>query len=491
MGKLPLNWAASTLGEICSKPQYGWTCQASKRGTLRIIRTTDISKKQISWDTVPFCANAPENIDKYRIKKNDILVSRAGSVGVSYRVDKVPYDAVFASYLIRFKPKSTINPKYIEYYLMSDDYWKSIFEFSAGIAVPNVNASKLSDLQIPVAPITEQHRIVAKLEKLLAKVDKCKKRLEKIPAILKRFRQSVLAAACSGKLTEDWRGRHPGVESAEDLLLKIVKERKSQYHKECENRNKKSIEILTMSKGPSLESPNETNLPSSWKYILSYDLFSFVTSGSRGWAKYYSKEGAKFIRIGNLSHSTIDIDLENIQRIHPPHGSEGNRTRIKENDILISITADTGMIGFVQFDIGEAYVNQHIALSRPVKGYSAKYLAWFLASEDGQNQFNALQRGVTKAGLGLDDIKGIRVPSPPMEEQHEIVRRVEALFKTADQVEARHLKAKVQVDKLTQSILAKAFRGELVPQDPNDEPASELLKRIKAEKAKTITERKI
>ena len=110
-------------------------------------------------------------------------------------MDEVPYDTVFASYLIRFKPFGEIQPKYLEYFLQSDAYWKSISQYSAGIAVPNVNASKLSTLLVPIAPANEQERIVAKLEKLMAKVDQCKARLEKIPLILNRFRQSVLAAA--------------------------------------------------------------------------------------------------------------------------------------------------------------------------------------------------------------------------------------------------------------------------------------------------------
>ncbi|MDF1590411.1 MAG: restriction endonuclease subunit S, partial [Desulfobacterales bacterium] len=112
-------------------------------------------------------------------------------------------------------------------------------------------------------------------------------------------------------------------------------------------------------------------------------------------------------------------------------------------------------------------------------------------TDDAKKYFfaNASQT-VNLASINMTTLANVPVPIPPFEEQNEIVRRVEALFKTADQVEARYKKAKSQVDKLTQSILAKAFRGELVPQDPNDEPASELLKRIKAEKAKTIAESK-
>jgi hypothetical protein len=193
--ELPQGWAATTLGQICSKPQYGWTCRAAKTGEIKYVRTTDISDGAIDWATVPYCEEGPEDVEKYRVTANDILVSRAGSVGVSLRIADVPYDAVFASYLIRFKPLNGISPKYVEFFLKSDSYWRSISEFSAGIAVPNVNATKLASLELPLSPSAEQRRIVAKLEILLDKVDASQQRLTKIPVLLKRFRQSVLAAA--------------------------------------------------------------------------------------------------------------------------------------------------------------------------------------------------------------------------------------------------------------------------------------------------------
>lgn len=221
-GELPKWWIYSKLGDICSKPQYGWTSPASHTGNLKYLRTTDISSGKINWRTVPYCAKVPEDIAKYTVRENDILVSRAGSVGISYRIETHSDNAVFASYLIRFKPLENItNSKYIEFYLKSHLYWQSISEFTSGIAVPNVNASKLASLDIPLPPLNEQRRIVAKLEKLLAKVESSKQRLERIPTILKRFRQSVLAAACSGRLTADWRELHPDVEPAEELLKRI------------------------------------------------------------------------------------------------------------------------------------------------------------------------------------------------------------------------------------------------------------------------------
>ena len=448
MNNLPKGWIVATLGEICTKPQYGWTCSAEKIGNVKYVRTSDISEGTIGWDSVPCCREAPSDIEKYRIHRDDILVARAGSVGVSYRIKDVPYDAVFASYLIRFNALEGVESQYIEHYLKSDNYWRSILEFTAGIAVPNVNASKLASLEIPLPPLNEQRRIVAKLEKLLDKVGACQQQLEKIPIILKRFRQAVLAAACSGLLTADWREKNPKAES-----------------------------VKRVGDG---DPPSDFDLPSTWNWLLSSRAFGFVTSGSRGWARYYSDKGPMFLRVGNLNHDTITLDLSAIQRVSPPSSVEGWRTKVVEGDILISITADVGMIALVEAGIEEAYINQHVALARPVGNMDRRYLAYFLTAQNGgQKQFFNLQRGATKVGLGLNDIRSIWVARPPISEQQEIVRRVEALFALADQIEIRYQKIKNYVDNLTQSILTKAFRGELVPQDPNDEPASELLKRLR------------
>jgi type I restriction enzyme, S subunit len=422
-----------------------------------------------------FC-NKPQKISN----PGDILISVRAPVGPTNICKEI---SCIGRGLASLRPKGEISAKYLFYFMRNIEPWLSTQ--GTGSTFSAISRRDLEQIEFLLAPLNEQKRIVAKLEKLLAKVDDCKERLEKIPAILKRFRQSVLAAACSGELTADWRKEHRDIETSEDLL-KRIKQEKEENQDRRRIAKKKGAGKTALSTVPDAE----PEIPSSWVYALSFDLFTFVTSGSRGWAKYYAPEGAKFIRIGNLAHDTIDLNLPTIQHVIPPDGSEGVRTRIQKNDILVSITADTGMIGLIQEDIGEAYINQHIALSRPVKGLDARYLSWFLTSKQGQEQFKALQRGATKAGLGLDDIKRICVPLPPIEEQKEIISRVEALFKIADAVESRYLRSVFHINRLAQSILAKAFRGELVPQDPKDEPASELLKRIKADRERSKKELK-
>lgn len=355
----------------------------------------------------------------------------------------------FASYLIRVSLREGCLPRWLAWYINSHhgrDWIASVVNQQVGQA--NVSGGKLRALEVPIPPINEQRRIVAKVDALLTKVDASNKRLERIPTILKRFRQAVLAAASDGRLTEDWRRLQPN-QVPENVDTKIID-------------------------GPS-------QLPSSWNWVSSSQLFEFVTSGSRGWAQYYSDSGPLFIRVGNLNHDSIKLDLTSIQCVRPPDGSEGIRTRVRKGDILISITADVGMVALVQENLDEAYINQHVALARPNGKINSTFLAWFLASSSGgQRQFGELQRGATKVGLGLDDIRAIWVAEPPLDEQGELVRRISNLFALADLIEDRYAKAKAQVDRLTQSILSKAFQGELVPQNPSDEPARALLERLKS-----------
>ena len=436
-------WIECALGQVCTKPQYGWTSKASKKGKIKYLRTTDISDGKLDWSTVPFCIEEPSEIEKYQVYKNDILVSRAGSVGFNFRIkEDVSFKAAFASYLIRFKAFDEVTAKYIDYFLKSESYWKQISDFTAGIAIPNVNASKLEELVIPVAPFNEQQRIVAKLDELMEKIDRSRARLERIPKILKRFRQSILSAAVSGKLTEEWRNQN-------------------------------------------LE--NEINVdydtPSSWIETRLGDISTLITSGSRGWAKYYAEQGSIFIRAQNLNADILD--LEDIAYVRIPNKSEGLRTKIQKNDLLITITgANVTKSAIVESEIEEAYVSQHVGLVRLKDESISKFIYYAIVSPShGRKQLLESAYGQGKPQLNLDNIKNVEITVPTNEEGFEIVRRVEQLFSLADKIEARYTKAKGQLDKLPQSLLAKAFRGELIPQDSTDEPASVLLERIEKEKA--------
>jgi len=492
--ELPNGWILSTLGDISTKPQYGWTTKANhESGNVKLLRTTDITSGQINWATVPYCSKEPDDLDKYLLEVGDIVISRAGSVGVSYLITDTE-NAVFASYLIRFRPTAPVDKKYTYYFLKSPDYWKAIGKSTLGIAIPNVNATKLAKVKIPIAPEDEQKRIVEEIEKQFSRLDEAVANLKRIKANLKRYKASVLKAAVEGRLTEEWRKANPDVEPADKLLERILIERHRKWEASELDRMKAKGKVPRDDKWKDkYKEPSQGDisklieLPNEWLWVSSDQLFWFVTSGSRGWAKYYSDSGAVFLRIGNLNHDSVSFDLKKIKFVKPPKGAEGTRTKVKENDILVSITADVGMIGIVPKGFGEAYINQHISLARPVNSINSLYLAWYLTSRLGQNQFGALQRGATKAGLGLDDIRSVNIPMPPFEEQEEIISKIEKRLSVIDEIDIEVEKNLKRSKYLRQSILKKAFSGKLVPQDPNDEPVSILMEKIKQELVKNGT----
>ncbi|HYO72048.1 MAG TPA: restriction endonuclease subunit S [Archangium sp.] len=231
-------------------------------------------------------------------------------------------------------------------------------------------------------------------------------------------------------------------------------------------------------------------LPPGWALASGRELFVFVTSGSRGWADFYSDTGPVFVRIGNLEHHTISLDLRETQRVQPPTGVEGTRTKTRPDDILISITADVGMVGLVRPSLGEAYINQHIALARPVLGLNAAYLAWFLTSPRGKSQLRSMERGATKKGLGLDDIRAVKFPIAPLPEQERIVGEIEKQFTRLDAGVAALKRVQAQLKRYRASVLKAACEGRLVPTEAelarrekrDYEPADKLLARILKER---------
>ncbi|MEP1080138.1 restriction endonuclease subunit S [Leptolyngbya sp. PL-A3] len=229
-------------------------------------------------------------------------------------------------------------------------------------------------------------------------------------------------------------------------------------------------------------------IPEGWCWTTGDVVFSFITSGSRGWAQYYADSGVAFLRMGNLNHASITIDLTDIQRVRLPQGVEGTRSRVQKGDILLSITADIGMIGLVPENFEEAYINQHVALARPFPKLNAAFLAWYLAAQYGaQKQFLELQRGATKTGLGLDDIRAIKIPLPPRREQERIVEKIEELFTQLDAGVELLKKLKKKLKRYRQAVLKAAVEGKLTQEwreahRDTLEPASVLRDRILKER---------
>lgn len=321
-----------------------------------------------------------------------------------------------------------IDPLYLYYYANTELFINQLWSKAVATTISIVNKSKMETNNVPLPPLAEQSSIVARIESFFAKLDEAKEKIQEVLDGADLRRAAILHQAFTGKLTEKWR--------------------------------------------------RENGVADKWIETSSAKLFEYVTSGSRGWAQYYSNDGAIFLRMGNLNHGTIDLDLNDIQYVSLPDKTEGQRSRVKKGDILISITADVGMVACIKSDMEEAYINQHVALARPVEGVYPEFIAWYFVSDVGLKQLQNMQRGATKVGLTLKDIKSVKLKMPHVEEQQEIVRLLDNLLSREQSTVTACEEALTTIDTLKKSILARAFRGELGTNDPAEPNAKELLKDI-------------
>lgn len=218
---LPKSWRWAKLGQLCKKPQYGWTTKSVPTDGLPYLRITDISSGNVDWSSVPSCVNSPTNIEKFLLKDGDIVVSRSGaSVGFSH-ILRDPPKAVFASYLIRLRVSENLLPEYLAFYLQSPTYWNTISDNKIGSAIPNVNAKKLVNIPIPVPSRPEQQDIIDHVESAFSQLDtiadSIKNGLEQVAAL----RRSALAEAFAGRLVP----QDPDDEPASALLKRIAASR--------------------------------------------------------------------------------------------------------------------------------------------------------------------------------------------------------------------------------------------------------------------------
>jgi type I restriction enzyme, S subunit len=444
---LPNGWKLEALGNLSSAIQYGYTAKAQAEPVgPKLLRITDIQNDTVRWEEVPFCKIKKEEKQKYLLAPNDILFARTGAtVGKSYLIrDQVP-DSVFASYLIRVRLTREVTPKYVAYFFKSTDYWRQITESQAGIGQPNVNGTKLAQIEIPVAPPDQQQRIVAEIEKQFS-------RLDEAVANLKRYKAAVLKAAVEGKLTEDWRKQHPNVEPASKLLEHILVERQEKWS----GRGK-------YKEPDKPDTSNLSPLPEKWTWASVDQLTSHITSGSRDWTRYYGRGSGTFILAQNVR--LMRLDLSDRQAVDPPKSdAETVRTRVSIGDLLVTIVgAKTGEVCRIPMELVEHFVCQSVARLRPVMPASAKFMELYLASpENGQAQWKHYIYGQGRPHLSFEQLKMTAIAVPPLAEQQKIVPEVERRLSVIEELESAVEANLTRADRLRQLILRHAFSGNLI-----------------------------
>ncbi len=478
--KLPKSWAECKLGDIIisrkgKKPRQ--VVNEKRGGFFPYILIDEMEGKKIRYYTND--SNIP------RVTKNDVLLVWDGSIGKCGS----GLEGAIGSTLVGLTPLGKIPTKFIEYLLKYINNF--IRETSTGTGLQHINKDFFKICYVKIPPLNEQKRIVNKLEKLMTSIETLTKRIEKIPLLLKRFRQSVLAAAVTGKLTGDWREKKKNIQTIFDMIDEIRERRKLYF----ENLNRVvALDGKSKPRKPENLFPfvqTNDNYPETWGIMTFSDISSIkqysMSSGPFGSSlgtKDYQEKGIPVVRGQNIQGGTFIA--KNFVFISDEKAYELTRSTAVPNDIVIvAVGAGVGNSAIIPNEIEKVVLSQNCnKFTLDTEFIVPKFILANLQVSVLKEQMDDFTTDTAREFLSLTNLKKIEFPIPPTQEQEEIVRRVEALFKTADKLEERYKKAKAYTDKLKQSILAKAFRGELVPQDPNDEPASVLLEKIKKEKEK-------
>lgn len=476
MSELPKGWAAATFDDVIYSITNGLNGKQNKDGNgIPVSRIESIASQVVDMSRVGYLDKYDEEtLEKYRLQPGDILFSHINSpihIGKTAICENT-ISLYHGVNLLRIVLSDAIVPKFFNNYCK---FIRARGDFSSNaqhaVNQSSLNQKKIKSFKIVIPPKQEQVRIANKLDSILAKVDKAQARLDKIPAILKRFRQSVLAAATSGELT-----KHAVYQSGD-------------YYKSLR------AEIDSNAKSKKLKPQSESEV------TLAHELFDGIT-----WPKWecyplellvdpdrgipygivqtgeYQEVGIPTIRCGDVKYLKIKTDA--LKLVSPEIEEKYVRTRLKGREVLLAIRGTVGNAAVVTDELIDirANISREVAMIPVRDNIDPHYIALLLQSPGGYRALAEKVRGVAQKGINLADVKRFVTPLPCLEEQGDIVKKVGELFNKANKVEKQYLDAKARLDRLTQSILAKAFRGELVTQDPNDEPAEKLLERIVAEK---------
>jgi Type I restriction modification DNA specificity domain len=334
MTTIPGAWQTASLGELADDISYGFTASATNKPVgPRMLRITDIQNGKVDWTADPYCGEGTNETDL--LKVGDLVIARTGATtGKSFLIRALPGRAIFASYLIRVRASKAVEPEYLYSYLQSADYWSQIQTVAKGTAQPGANASILSRLSVPLAPVREQRRIVTRLDGFSAKSSRAQDHLDNIPRLVEKYKQAILAVAFRGDLTRDWRNARLPVQIGLELRAHLLRQHQCWYR---DNKAAKKVPLVDFS--------GETDLPLlpiSWTWMPVAGLATSVVDGVHKKPTYVDK-GIPFVTVRNLTAGP-ELTFQGCRFItEADHAEFTQRTAPTRGDILISKDGTLGV----------------------------------------------------------------------------------------------------------------------------------------------------
>jgi type I restriction enzyme S subunit len=461
------NWLEVPLTDVCSLITDGTHHSPlnTRAGKFKYVTAKNIRPWGLDLTDMTF-VDADTHAGIYArcpVAYGDVLYIKDGVTTGIAAINTLEEPFSMLSSVALLKPiHHALDSRYLKHWLNSPVAYKKMTGEMTGTAIKRLVLRQIRSSLIELSPLPEQKRIADKLDTVLARVDACRERLNRVPLILKRFRQSVLAAATSGKLTEDWRVDHATAveEVAGDLPaqsnLQTLKSPLLFHERDQESlisgwRWQKLVKLAELESG---HTPRKS-VPAYWE------------TGDVPWISLQDIRAADGKELFETKYMPTVLGIKNSSARLLPKGT-------------VCFCRDISF-GYVTMMGREMSTTQHFANWVCGNALNPKFLMYaFMA---GRDFLSMSGQGTTVKTIYMPALKELRLATPPIVEQHEIVRRVETLFAFADRLEARLATARAATERLTPALLAKAFRGELVPQDPNDEPASALLQRLAASRA--------
>lgn len=433
--QLPINWITIKLENIVQIQSGGTPSRSISSywdGNIPWIKISDMRDRYIEKAEEYITEDGINNSSAKIFKKGTVLFSIFATIG---KVGILDIDAATNQAIVGLVPYKGVDKVYLMYVLKNLSH--QISEQGKGIAQKNINISILKKTLIPLPPLAEQKRIADKLDTLFGQLNTIQKAFERIPELIKNFRQQVLTFAVTGKLTEKWR------------------------------------------KGKTLD---------KWENKSIGSLFKVQTGSTphRENNAYYDFGKIPWIKSGEVKNTLIFNSNEYITELAI---QETNAKIYPINTILIAMYGEgktRGQVGLLKIP---AASNQAVAALVNDKGYdiiTIKYVFFFCLSQ--YNNIRNQAKGGNQPNLNLTTIKKWEIPLPPQKEQEEIVRIIDSIFKKLETIEQQYNVLKTKIEKLPQVLLNKAFSGELVDHLPSDGNAEDLLKEIEQLKRSTKKE---
>jgi type I restriction enzyme S subunit len=478
--ELPRGWCWATfqdLGAIISGGTPPTSDPENFDGSIPWITPADLTgyaRKTIDRGRRNLSEKGLRSSSARIIPRRSVLFSSRAPIGyVAIAANDLTTNQGFKSIAV----SEEIDESFVYYYLKAA---KRLAEANAsGTTFKEISASKFAQLPIPVAPLPEQRRIVEKIESLFAELDKGEESLRQLQVLLARYRQSVLKAAVTGELTADWRAQRAGqLEHGRDLLARILKARRENWQGRGKYKEPNQPDINGL-----------PELPENWAWATLESLAANAAHamvdgpfGSKLKTEHYTKSGVRVIRLENIGDGVF-IDKKSY--ISEEHAAELQRHSISGGDIVIaSLGVQLPKACIVPDRIGTAIVKADCIKFSPNMDFVVPdfIMAW-LNSPQLRRRVAVSIRGVGRPRLNLADLRSLAVPLPSWEEQRVIARLTEASERFVHSIDYCCVAALKQSSALRQSILNTAFSGKLVPQELSDEPASELLARVRAQRS--------